>query len=586
METVLVLWQLETGHKQVLPHLSAAIESIVVSPSGPFYCVRLSDNSAMILSTSELQPTFSVAGIQFPVSRKAATSLPFTSSVDAPKRKNLPKQNKCFPVMVNPSNPGQLLLAVPSSTTARLTPKIRHCACYLQTFDIASAHQISKQALTRTKDTISNMGPESNLIEEPNVTHMQISHDAKWLATVDEWLPPIKDFALLAFDQAREAEEQLCRLEVYLKMWSWDNQSKSWALNSRVDHPHGSGSKRVLGLASDPSCASFATIGHDYTLRVWKLSVRHYAKRNAGLDGTDVMNWRCRYVTALDELTFVGKGDEQGAQLVYSPDGSVIAAGYRLSSPSTVYLIDSGTGEIQHTLTGLFSGPLLGLGIVDRYLVILSHQLRVWDLVREEISFGFFLRLDELALDKLVATVHLAIDARHETFAVSLPDVRKTPKMAAKIRSQVIIFNPNTNKRRFVAKIPDLITTLLPIGDRKGYYAIDSAAEVRVISSRMSMPSIMRQEQSDQQDFSRGLSNIYGDGKGVKAEAHDVSDEVIPKTAFPHARVVLSGEEDDAVVVSPDKLAEIFDTGSAFTLPPVSELFEQVAELFLQRPTL
>lgn len=583
----MVLWQLETGHKQVLPHLSAPIESIVVSPSGPFYCVRLSDNSTMILSTSELQPTFSVAGIQFPASRKAATLLPFVPSIDAPSQSSLPKQDSCFPAVVNPSNPGHLLLAVPSSMTSRIIPKTHHCSCYLQTFDIVSAHQVSKQALTRTKETILNMGPESNLIEEPNVTHMQISHDAQWLATIDEWLPPRRDLALLAFNEAREAEEQSHRLEIYLKIWMWDDESKIWALNSRVDNPHSSDSKTVLDLASDPSCASFATIGDDYTLRVWKPSVRHRNGRTVGdSDGRDLMKWRCRYVIPFEELTSVGKVDQQGAKLIYSPDGSVIAAGYRQSSPSTIYLIDSDTGEIQHTLTSLYTGPLLGLGIVDKYLIVLSHELRVWDLVTEEHSYGFTLQLHGLPLKRLVASTHLAIDARHGTFAISLPEITQRSKAAKKLKSRIMVFNPTIPEPLSNVKIPDIITALLPAANREGYYAIESTALVRVLSPGLSIPATSRQELPDQESPSRGLNNIYGNGNNVKLETHDISDEEdLPKIQFPLAHAVPLIEEDDAVVVSQDKLAEIFDTGSAFALPPVSELFEQVAGLFLRKQT-
>ena len=580
----MVLWQLETGHKQVLPHLSAPIESIVVSPSGPFYCVRLSDNSAMILSTSELQPIFSVAGIQFPVSRNAVTSPPFVPSVDAPSQGSLPEHKSCFPAVVNPSKPGHLLLAVPSSMTSRLIPRTHHRSCYLQTFDIASAHQVSKQALTRTKDTILNMGPEHNLIEEPSVTHMQISHDAQWLATIDEWLPPRRDVALLAFDKAREAEEQSKRLEVYLKIWMWDEQSKIWVLNSRVDNPHTSNLKTVFDLASDPSCISFATIGDDYALRVWKPSVQNRDGRKVGgSGGKNSMNWRCRYVTLFEELTSVGKGD-QGGKLVYSPDGSVIAAGYRVSSPSTIYLVDSSSGEIQHTLTSFYSGPLLGLGIVDRYLVILSHELRVWDLVTEEHSFGFSLRQYGLSLEKLVVTTHLAINARHGTFAISLPETAQTSKTATKLQSHIMVFDPTTPLPLFEAKTPDTTTALLPAMERKGYYAIESTALVRIFSPGLSMPTTSRQDLSDRKDSSRRLNNIYGNANNAKPKIHDISeDEVISNIEFPRVHVVPSTEKDDVPVISPDKLAEIFDKGSAFTLPPVSELFEQVASMFLSQ---
>ena len=51
-----MLWQLDTNLKQFLPHLSAAIESLAVSPKGTLYALRLSDNSVIVLSTAELEP--------------------------------------------------------------------------------------------------------------------------------------------------------------------------------------------------------------------------------------------------------------------------------------------------------------------------------------------------------------------------------------------------------------------------------------------------------------------------------------------------------------------------------------------------
>ncbi len=55
---------LDTGKHQFLPHMSATIQNVVVSPSGSSYAVQLADNSAMVLSTAELEPTANISGIQ------------------------------------------------------------------------------------------------------------------------------------------------------------------------------------------------------------------------------------------------------------------------------------------------------------------------------------------------------------------------------------------------------------------------------------------------------------------------------------------------------------------------------------------
>lgn len=581
----MVIWQLETGQEQVLPHLLAPVESIVVSPSGSSYGVRLSDNSAMILSTSELQPTFSVAGVQLPVARKAGISLPFIPNVDVPlpsfNSQNIPR----CPALVSPSNPGHLLLAVPSFTTSGPNPRIPKSPCYLQTFSITSAHEVAKQALTRTKDTILSIGPKQNLIEDPSVVHMRISHDARWLATIDEWLPPKMDVAFLGFDNEREYEERSRRREIHLKIWIWDDELGIWELSSRIDSPHGSqssitsGSSAVLALASDPSCASFSTIGANSEVRIWKPSIRHHNGRELrGKDGRQLMNWRCRHVTLLEESHIVVKESLKGAKLAYSPDGSVLAAGYRLSTSSTVYLIDSSTGTLQRTLTYMYTGPLLGLEIVDRYLILLSSELRVWDLVSEEDSFGFKLQSYGLSLEKLVTATHLAADAKGGTFAVSLPEITKA-QWTTKLKSRLFVFDPKTPAPLFEKSVSDTTVALLPVGERKAYYVIDSAAEIMVVSSSQSLLMPSWPALVDKESSSRGLENIYGAAKADAGKNVDVED--VPKMEFSRADVLLPTEKDDAAVVSQDKLAAIFDTGSAFTLPPVTELFEQVARLFL-----
>ncbi len=580
-----MLWQLETGQKQVLPHLSAPIESIVVSPSGSSYGVRLADNSAMILSTSELKPTFSVAGIQLPAKRETRIPLKFVPTVNVPSQNSISKTNLSFPAVVSPSNPGHLLLAVPSFTTSGLIPE-SYNPCYLQTFDIGSSHQLSKQALTRTKDTILNIGPELNPIEEPSVIHLQISHDSQWLATIDEWLPPKRDLAMLAFDTEREVDEQLRRREVYMKIWEWEDKSKTWVLSSRVDNPHSSNLSTVLDLASDPSCASFATIGDDYSLRIWKPSVRYRNGREVcGPDGKRLMTWRCRFVTPLEDCSVVGKENLQGAKLAYSPDGSILAAGYSLSSPSTIYLIEASTGNVTRTLSSLYTGPLIGLGILEKFLIILSNDLRVWDLVAGEDSFAFHLNSYGWTVQKRLTATHLAIDSRQRTFAISLLENRNTrlSRVDTKLKSRILVFDPNWPSPLFESAARNPTKILLPAKGQNNYYIVDDAAEVWELSPSQSVPLHFRQPSVERAASPWGLENIYGTGNKTDPKANrsgETKEGSRPEVS--HGRL-LASREDSVVAVSQDKLAELFDTGSAFTLPPITELFEHVVSLFSRK---
>lgn len=566
-----------------MPHLSASIESIVVSPSGTSYGIRLADNSAMIVSTSELQPTFSVAGIQLPARRKAGFHLPFFPTVDGPSQGWIPKTKSSFPAVVSPLNPRQFLLAVPSATTSGLIRKGQK-SCYLQTFDIFSAHQISKQALTRTKDTIVNIGPELNQIEEPDVTHMQISHDGRWLATIDEWVPPGSDLTILAFDRQREAEEQLSRREVYLKIWRWDNQSKRWELSSRIDKPHSTCTSTILGLASDPSSAGFASIGDDYTLRIWKPSVRRRNRREvSGSDGKSLTNWRCRAVTHLEEYGHDRKANQPGAKLTYSLDGSIIATGYCSSLSSTIYLVNVSTGTVTRTLSNLYTGPLIGLGILENFLIILSNELRVWDLVADDDSFAFKLQTYGLDAQKRLNSAQLALNASAGTFAISLVEQTQSSKMT-RSKSRVIVFDPKTPQPLYEAATQHPTTLLLSTRDKSGYYIVDDAAEVSILSSRKVIPTQPEQPSSEEAAFCRGLENIFGTGTSTKQKDTTASDsQEASKAAVSKSPLLVLPNDDQGVSVSLDKLAELFDTGSAFTLPPITELFGQVASLFSRK---
>ena len=603
-ETVLVLWQLETGKKQVLPHLSTSIESIVVSPSGSAYSVRLADNSNMILSTSERKPTFNVSGIQVPAVRKSGMTLPFIPTVDAPSRESLPKDKLRCPVIFHPVLTGRLLAAVPSSTVLRLNSSASNAACYLQTFDVGSAQQTSKQSLTRTKATTLNMGPESNTIEEPNVLYMQLSHDGQWLATIDEWLPPRRDISLMAFDNEKETEEQSRRRETYLKFWTWNNKSNIWELLSRIDDPHSSPSmikydaNRVLQLGSDPSCVGFATMGNDSIIKFWKPSIRRrYGIEVRDKNGRALSNWSCHYTASLSSPLITNITVQQGAKLAYSCDGSVVAAGYRHSLPGVIHLVDSSNGSVRRTLMGLHTGPLLGMGILNRYLIILSHEIRVWDMVTEQHTFGFALQSPGLTIPNLIDCSHLAIDPSEETFAISLPEISNKSR-PDKQRSRIIVFSPQSPEPLFSASLANITTALLPATGRKGYHVLDSAAEIRTIAPAFHVSSNTSQKEKQtpkikESEGPKGLENIYGNGIGASSifkndneNQHGEQDKASSANNLIKGNDVVATlpsipnpERPDAVVVTQDALSKIFDTGSPFALPPIRDLYEQVARL-------
>ena len=64
-EAVMVIWQLETGHKQFLPRLGGSIASIRISPNHRFYCVGLDDNSIRLVNSITQSIEQVIQGLQY-----------------------------------------------------------------------------------------------------------------------------------------------------------------------------------------------------------------------------------------------------------------------------------------------------------------------------------------------------------------------------------------------------------------------------------------------------------------------------------------------------------------------------------------
>ena len=536
----------------------------------------------MVLSTTELRPTFSIAGIQLPAVQQARVPLPLVPTVTTATLKKGAVQRSRFPACVSFSDPGRLLLAVPPATTSKQSSITSLNASYLQTFDVGAAHQISRQALTRTKVTTLNMGPESNIIEEPAVTQIQTSSDGQWLASVDVWMPPKRDLEPFAFDQDGVLEDLVSHEEVFLKFWSWNADTKVWELISRTDNPHPPRSGHsydqsgVLDLVSDPNSVAFATVGGDGLVKTWKPAIR----RRNGLevkskDGKGLRSWHCQHATSLEMPELPTANGLLGAKLAYSQDGSILAAGLQSSMSYPIYIIDTHSGEIKSVHTGLYAGPLLGLGIAHRYMVTLSDELCVYDLVDDKLKYGIDLPAHGLSPEKRLEGSHLVVNAHDSLFAVALPQSSKTG-----LESQVAIFDPSNATPQFLTHIPSAVTTLLSMSGRKGFYAIDSAAQVRSLRPGQSMPSVPMILPEGSEAPTRGLTDLFGRGQRGLTQGDMNKDVGLRRAKFGSVINKPGMDQGGAAVVSQDRLAEVFDMGPGYALPPVTQLFEQVAKLY------
>lgn len=606
----MVQWQLDTGKHGFLPNLTARIRNIVVSPIGSSYAVNLADNSTLVLSTAELEPTAHISGLQAHVikPRDGLDARIHRLREDQIRKPLIPR----VPALINPFNPSHLLLAVGDTQEIDAQHATKNSVPYLQTFDISSSHTITRQPLTRTNIiTARQFAPSALRIHEPRVTHMQVSHNGKWLATIDEWLPPRRDLNFLRYGGSESLHEQNRRREVFLKFWKWNDEAQNWELVSRVDAPHtissvSTGAGQVLALVADPGSLSFSTIGEDGIVRVWKPRTR---KRDnivvKAKDGEVLVDWKCQHSISLEkpDLADVTVDDslyerpEHGC-LSYSEDGSLLAAGLSTSDDGLIYLLDPSNGIVRSSRPGLYTGSLIALAILSRNLIILANSLQVHDLVAETLLYQIALGKQrmQMSIEQKAHMMHLAVDPLSSTFAVALPttatsslyssEQRNARKSLDNASTQVVVFTANSGIPLVSHTLDTFATALVAAVGNPGYILLDASAEVTPIIPR-SVQSITSTAQpianqqlglGDENDVAeRGLADLLEDAEDTD---NNVKDE---NTLDNDIDIDMDDEyvEDDGPrVVSQQALNNIFDKGPSFTMPPIEEMFHQVCELF------
>jgi NET1-associated nuclear protein 1 (U3 small nucleolar RNA-associated protein 17) len=562
---------------QHLPHLTAAIENIVVSPSGSSYAISLANNSVIVISTTELEAKTNIVGVQ---SRRVdVEQLHKTLSSNQPSFRVFHP----VPMAVNPKNPREVLFSVPSSQprqrSERLCPEP-----YLQTYDLANQHSVAKQALARNNATDPNMSPEGRRIIEPSVKLLQVSHDGDWLATVDEWIPPKTDMAYLdeGIPEFNE-EERTHRREVYLKFWRRD-ESGQWKLETRIDAPHFfqdvSANGRVFDLVADPTGPGFATVGEDHFVRVWRPKTRlRDGITVRGADTAGLVTWALdRSIEISDKLDVldVCAGSQQSlplraSRLAFSADGSVIAAAISWASesdPGVTHLIDANAAVIQRSITEVDVTALSGLAILGRHLIVIGDSITVWDMVLDQLVYCVPINTPGIDLLERVSLVRFAINATDGTFAVSLPQFEKNSKKAS---SKIIVFGPEQQEALWSTKASGITLGLASRQSERGYVVLDSTSCVRVISptgSALQLPA-----SSDEVEAAMPLITY-----AQQTEDMDMDEE---------APAVLSGIDDlvldsahDEVIIKPEQLQQMFEeSGPSHAMGSPSGLFSAIIGL-------
>ncbi|QDS75543.1 hypothetical protein FKW77_005461 [Venturia effusa] len=594
-EAVLCLLQRETSKRQLLPHLTSAIESLSVSPSGTSYAIQLADNSAMVLSTSELQPKTNIAGLQsrFVPSSQSATTLHNQNPLDSFVR---------TPAVTNPRNPKQLIMAVPTSQIP--ADNFAPSAPFLQVFDMYTSRHVSRQALTRNMVTNVNFGPEGNKIREPNVTLLQVSLDGQWLATVEEWTPPTADVVHMASENDILEQETRRRRETYLKFWRWNDEEEGfWALDTRIDLPHQSNldphANRIFDLVSNPAEVGFATIGEDSTVRVWRPKTKLADGRivRGARDGI-VTIWTCSHETGLDSTAAPLENEPTftNGKLAFSNDGSILAAAQQNADPTTaniIHFLNASNGSIRFSESTFHVSLLLGMGFINRYFVTLSNELRVWDLVANKLVYGFQLDVPSFSPRHKENISFLSINSTSNTFAVAIPTKpgHVLPEMRALgdislcgLSTSVLVFDPRELAPLFAMEVPGVVSALVDIHSSAGFFVIDAQAEVRVIGPKISafVAAPPESENIEAADSNRAEEEEEEE-EMVVVEDEEQSAVLVDDVTTERAEDLGDLLDGDKHVVAPEKLAGLFNGGQSCAMPSVKDLFYGVVGLYARK---
>lgn len=582
-ENVLVIWQLDTGKKDFLPHLSGSIENVVVSNTGSSYVLHLDDNSTMMISTAEMKPVSYISGLQSVVS----TATPNKDSLVNRVWKAWEEATAPIPAAINPRDPSKLHICVGSGQQQSVAGDVP-AAPWLQTVDLESLTARGRHAIARTHPTFTTVTSKGFPVVEPRVTHIQFSTDGRWLATVDEWLPTARDIGGMAVGIQDLLKKQ--RREVYLKFWRVGDGDEPFALVTRINAPHGTGcTEKVFDLAARIDTTRFATVGNDGMVRTWRPLVREQdGVRIKGANGEDTHRWTTELevdlgASARAELAqSAGLPDtrtEHTGALAFSEDGSTLFVAYGDWTSGKVNVVDTVTGSIRHVLQDVWSGRVCRLASLGAYLFALSDHMFVMDVISGG-DLQFAVELPAFKQASMAKNfLQIAVDRMSGSVAVALPQDHET---------DVAVFRPDCDGVPvFIEPIPHRVISVVSSPTASGFLIIDDAAQAWSLTETAQRSKAMRLLHSledmklDKQDEKAAIENVVmeadegasDDEAGGRPEVEDVDEMDVDMDWDTHA-----------AVVTKEGLAGIFEAVPAFSMGSVEDLFYRVAGLVAQKP--
>jgi NET1-associated nuclear protein 1 (U3 small nucleolar RNA-associated protein 17) len=235
----------------------------------------------------------------------------------------------------------------------------------------------------------------------------------------------------------------------------------------------------------------------------------------------------------------------------------------------------------------LFEGTIVNMEFLGQDLIVLSNKLFVFDIVSEEFRFAIKLASSPVSLSskQKQEMMHLAVDHRSRTFAVSLPtfspDLGQPSLLAA--RCELTVFHQDSREPQLKEDFPTIITALLPAVSSEGYIVLDTSAEIYTVMKKGSQAVTSLAQSTSALELDTTPEEPAGGLLQLVEEDVEEVEDYLPPT--PEAtQDGEDGDEDENPVVTKQQLSEIFDIGPSFALPPMEEIFYQVAGLFSGKP--
>jgi len=208
---------------------------------------------------------------------------------------------------------------------------------------------------------------------------------------------------------------------------------------------------------------------------------------------------------------------------------------------------------------------------------MLSEDLVVYDIVSDELLYSYSLKETSEAAKRLT---QLAVDYQSRSVALVAPvPSQNQEKLKRGARSELVVFDIDEEEPRLIKAFPQLITSVCAAPSSSGFIVVDSAAQIWSVT-----------EGADQAPMIQPLADLGVDenevgeaaSEALQLQEGDASDEEMEDAD----QDVDMDDEDDthAAVVAPQRLAEIFNAAPAFAMPPIEDIFYQVAGLFSTKP--